>query len=136
VYVYTRQQRLIAALLQHIPMDAQTRTLCACSGDAIDWLGQYMVQVFVPLAPCHPIVIAMLHPVGLSVHGPLPQDKSHVLRIAAQLPAQLSTVTTLYYVCVMFVQATTHLPKHYKSTSLRVLASTMTSSTDCYLSLL
>jgi len=119
-------------------MDAKTRTplcmFCWCH-----WLGQCLVQVFVPLAissycDCN----VALHPDGLSVHSPLPQDKSHVLRIAAQLPAQLlpSTVTTLYYVCVMFVQATTHLPKHYKSTSLRVLASAMTSSTDCCLSLI
>ena len=42
-----------------------------------------------------PINVAV-HPDGLSVHILLPQDKSQVLRIAAQLLP--STVTTLYYV--------------------------------------
>jgi hypothetical protein len=35
--------------------------------------------------------------------------------------------------CVMFVQVTTHFPRHFKSTSLQALASSMTASMECCL---
>jgi hypothetical protein len=98
-------------------MDAKTRTLCACSGDAIDWLGQYMVQVFVPLALCHPIVIAMLHCILLDY-----QCIVHFHRISRMccellLNCPLNCCHQQWQLYIMFVLCLSRLQHIFQSTT-------------------